>query len=193
MGNAMAKKVDNHNPVAKLALRRHFLRRYHSNGEIRVLDCCQGSARLWTQLRTEFPIATYWGVDLKRKAGRLQIDSQRILNQPGWRENVIDIDTYGSPWKHWFALLQHCDHDATVFLTVGHVALGGVDKTLLTALGLGALEVPAGIAVKLVTLGSAYCIGKCSESGFGVAEVAEVENPSGSARYIGVRLVKNVP
>ena len=182
-------KTDNHNPGAKLALRRYFLRRYHGTGDIRVLDCCQGSARIWSRLRTEFTLASYWGVDVKPLRGRLSLESQRILGQPGWRENVVDVDTYGSPWKHWFAILTNCDHDVTVFLTIGQWQIGA-DKLILRALDLGDLKIPPGIAVKLHDSGTDGCIASVSQFGFKISEAAEADNPHGNARYIGVRLVK---
>lgn len=110
-------KTDNHNPAAKLALRRYFLRKYHAGERFSVLDCCQGSGLLWGELRREFSDCDYWGVDLKPKSGRLKIDSVRILAQPGWTQNVIDIDTYGSPFKHWAAMLPNVTRPLTVFLT----------------------------------------------------------------------------
>ncbi|MEN3369967.1 MAG: hypothetical protein V7609_2110 [Verrucomicrobiota bacterium] len=117
----MSKKTDNHNPDAKLTLRRHFLNRYHvpivayGDTSIRVLDCCQASGRLWGVLRREFAGVEYWGVDVRPKKGRLKIDSVRILDQPGVTQNVIDIDTYGSPFKHWMALLRECAGTASPF------------------------------------------------------------------------------
>jgi ubiquinone/menaquinone biosynthesis C-methylase UbiE len=61
-------KTDNHSPRVKLDLRRYFLKRYHAAGEpIRVMDCCQGSGVLWGQLRKEFDVAGYWGLDIKPK------------------------------------------------------------------------------------------------------------------------------
>jgi hypothetical protein len=92
-----SKKTDNHNPKAKLLLRRHFLDKYHADGNADVLDCCQAGGLLWKEIRKTHQIARYWGVDLKPKKGRLKIDSVRILQQSGWPQNVIDIDTYGEP------------------------------------------------------------------------------------------------
>lgn len=92
-------KTDNKDPSAKLELRRYFLRKYHAGEPIHVLDCCQATGFLWRTLRQEFPIASYWGLDLKPKKGRLQIDSTRVLEQNGWKQNVVDVDTYGSPWE----------------------------------------------------------------------------------------------
>lgn len=149
----MATKTDNHNPAAKLALRRHFLRKYHAVGEIRVIDCCQGSAKLWTQLRKEFEIKSYWGVDVKPKAGRL----------------------------------RNCRHDVTVFLTIGQWQMG-VDRTILSSLGVSSLKIPPGIAVKLVGIGLSYCVAACYDFGYIPVEVSEVDNSTGSARYLGVRL-----
>jgi len=116
-------KTDNHDPRAKLALRRYFLDKYHSDGSAQVLDCCQGGGLLWKELRKTHPVAAYWGLDLKPKKGRLKLDSVRVLAQPGWPHNVVDIDTYGSPWKHWEAMLPNVVRPLTVFLTIGQ-ALG---------------------------------------------------------------------
>lgn len=103
----MSIKTDNKDPAAKLELRRHFLRTYHARGPVHVLDCCQATGFLWRTLRAEFAVTSYWGLDLKPKKGRLQLDSVRVLQQRGWNQNVVDVDTYGSPWKHWAALLPN--------------------------------------------------------------------------------------
>lgn len=207
----MSKKTDNHNPDAKLALRRHFLRRYHhpkrvdlghgEHGEwrgealideIKVLDCCQASGRLWGVLRHEFDINSYWGVDLNPKKGRLKIDSVRILDQPGVTQNVIDIDTYGSPFKHWFALLRNIEHSVTVFLTIGLVKIGGgnADSALLDALGLkfDRLKIPNTIGARIAETSVATAIAHARRFGFDISECREAPNAGGNARYIGVRL-----
>jgi hypothetical protein len=182
-------KADNPPSPAKLALRRHFLKRYHADTPIHVFDCCQGSARIWTTLQSEFTLASYWGVDVKAKAGRIQIDSRKILDQPGLNANVIDIDTYGSPWKHWLALLRNCAHSVTVFLTAGERANLGCDKTILFAMGLGSIEVPKGIGSKLLKLSLPFCIGLADNYGFEITETVEAEQ-SGAGRCLGVRLKK---
>src|SRR5436190_13053268 len=152
-----SKKTDNHNLPAKLELRRYFLRKYHCIQENRpdVLDCCQATGRIWRTL-FEFPLAGYWGVDLKPKKGRLSIDSVKILDQPGWTQNVVDVDTYGSPWKHWFALLRNCKHPVTVFLTIGMVKVGGgnYDRTLLASAGITfeRLEIPNSLGARVSDL-----------------------------------------
>jgi hypothetical protein len=120
------KKTDNANLPAKLDLRRYFLRKYHADGTGRVMDCCAGSGRLWGTLRNEFVIASYWALDLKTKRGRLKVDSSRILAQRGWTENIIDIDTYGSPWTHWENMLPNITAPTTAFLTIGQLTTGTV-------------------------------------------------------------------
>jgi hypothetical protein len=195
----MSRKTDNHNPNAKLALRRHFLNRYHlpattikGQRDIRVLDCCQASGRLWGVLRREFAGVEYWGVDVRPKKGRLKIDSVRILDQPGVTQNVIDIDTYGSPFKHWFALLRNVRHSVTVFLTIGLVKIGGgnADSALLEALGLRfrTLKIPNTIGARIAETSVAACIARARDFGFEIAECREAPNAGGNARYIGVRL-----
>jgi hypothetical protein len=188
--------TDNSNLAAKLALRRHFLRAYHADGKARVFDCCQAKGVLWSKLRREFKLASYWGVDLKAKKGRLKIDSARVLNQPGWADDVIDVDVYGAPWVHWDAILRFGRGPLTVFLTIGqHRAAMGVRSPLsslaLAALGLGPLAkvMPKSLHARLDGLSVDYCLGLAAERGFAIVEVREaVSAVPGNARYIGVRL-----
>lgn len=182
------KKTDNHDPTAKLDLRRYFLRKYHARTPIHVLDCCQGSGLLWAQLRKEFPVESYWGLDLKPKAGRLQVDSARVLAQPGWSQNVIDVDTYGSPWAHWEALLPQLRGPTTVFLTIGQVMMG-VDSRLFKALGMGKMRPPQSIGLKLSGIAVSYLLAKGCDYGIIAVEAAEAAS-GGSARYIGIHLKK---
>lgn len=184
-------KTDNANPAAKHALRRHFLRKYHTaENPIRVLDCCQGSGKIWRKLANEFPIRS-WGLDVKPRPGRLKIDSARVLAAGGYAETVIDIDTYGSPWKHWAALLDTCDHPVTVFLTIGLVKIGGgnFDHSLLPVLGLNfqRLDLPNSLGAKLSDLALAASLAPHA-SPFKIVDALESPNPGGSARYIGLRL-----
>ena len=185
------KKTDNHNPAAKLALRRHFLRKYHADEPIHVLDCFQAQGRLWSKLQQEFKVDSYWGVDIVPKKGRLAIDSARILDQPGWTQNVIDLDAYGSPWKHWLALLRHGGHDLTVFLTIGMVKIGGgnIDGALYPLLGLefDRLQLPNSLAAKLHGLSINTALAQALRR-FKVIEALEAKNSGGNCRYLGVRL-----
>lgn len=184
----MAKKTDNHNPAAKLTLRRYFLEKYHADGSAEVFDCCQGGGVMWTELRKTHAVRSYWGVDVKEKKGRLKIDSIRVLQQ-GLAQTVIDIDTYGSPWKHWFALLSKLNGPKTVFLTIGSTMFkGATDGAVLAALGcvFTRLKLPKTFYGRLDEIGVNYALAR----GCGVATIVEaVESVStGNARYIGVRL-----
>lgn len=182
----MADKCDNSNLAAKLDLRRCLLRRYHGTDSIRVFDCCQGSGVIWETLRTEFEVKSYWGVDVKPKAGRLRVRSERILSQPGWTENVIDIDTYGSPWKHWESMLPNVRNPVTVFMTIGQWQMG-TDAIILKRLGLDRLAVPPGIACKLHDLALDYCLTRCLD--YVLLYTSAVEAVcEGHARYLGLRL-----
>ncbi len=181
-----ARKTDNADPAAKLELRRHFLRKYHADRPPDVLDCCQGDGFLWRQLRQEFPVSTYWGVDIKARKGRLKLDSVRILSQPGWPQNVIDVDTYGSPWKHFEALIPRISRPTTVFLTIDQWQMG-TDGAILRALGLGGLTVPPGIAVKLHDLALSYLLTRGCDSNIIIIDAVEAVS-IGTARYIGLRI-----
>jgi hypothetical protein len=185
----MAGKVDNHNLEAKLALRRHFLRKYHADQPIHVLDCCQGGGLLWRELRKEFETASYWGLDLKPKKGRLKLDSVRVLQQPGWPQNVIDIDTYGSPWKHWQAMLPNIQQPVTAFLTRGSHTTEPLDEFERRAIGL-VFSRPIARAfypkIQMADFAIRACITRLI-GGIMLVEAAEAVS-GGNARYIGVRL-----
>lgn len=182
-------KTDNHDPTAKLELRRHFLRKYHDDGTAQVLDCCQGDGLLWKRLRNEFPIASYWGLDLKPKKGRLKLDSARVVAQAGLPQDVIDIDTYGAPWKHWLAMLPNIQRPTTVFLTIGQVVMGGasLQKVVREALGLKELKVPNAIAAKLNDFGVSALLTSGYDHGLIILEAVEAVS-NGHARYIGIRI-----
>jgi hypothetical protein len=193
--------------ITKVALRRYFLETYHKDEPIRVFDCCQGEGAIWGKLRTEFPVAEYWGVDNakeKLRAGRLVIDSKRILAQ-GVRQNVIDVDTYGSPWKHWLALLAARNDSATltVFLTFGRGTFGsGWDDAMVDSLGLRfkRLTLPDGLIAKVCSVsGIQHCLGRAGEFGYKIVDCREaiphrdfkVEvGHARKARYFGVRIAK---
>lgn len=184
----MAKKTDNHNPAVKLRLRQYFLEKYHADGSAKVFDCCQGGGLMWTTLRRTHPVASYWGVDLKPQKGRLQIDSTRILCQPDLPANIIDIDTYGSPWKHWLAILPNITHDTTVFLTIGSTKVrGATDSAVLAVLGCTFKQsLPVTFYGKLDAIGVNYALARGSDF---VKIIESVESVStGNARYFGLRL-----
>ena len=191
-------KTDNHNPSAKLMLRRHFLAKYHGDKPPRVLDCFQGSGLLWLKLSREFALGSYWGVDLKPKKGRLKIDSSRILEQHGWEADVVDLDAYGSPWTHWRHLVRTFSGEAvTVFLTIGMVKVGGgnFDRSVLDLTGckFRELKLPKGLGVRLSDNAVAFALADAEANGLEPIEVQEAF-PQSHARYIGVHLRrKNAP
>lgn len=186
-------KTDHHDRAAKLRLRRSFLDRYHVGGApFSVLDCCEGDGVLWDKLEKSYPCRR-WGVDLKPKRGRMAIDSRLIL---GWdlAYDVVDIDTYGSPWGHWIELIAHAIRPMTVFLTdgIGKNLQGPIDPGTAVREGLGltfpTLEAPAILVMKLCPLIPARMIALAGFHGLDVVEAAEMPNPKGKARYYGVRI-----
>jgi hypothetical protein len=188
-------KTDNHNLSAKLELRRHFLCKYHSVGGIRVMDCCQGDGVIWSELRHEFKLASYWGLDVKPKKGRLKLDSVRVLQQPGWPQNVIDIDTYGSPWGHWEAMLPNIHQPTTVFLTIAQLgAAGGFVNCAsqpIAAIGISKRIrdfCPSTILSRLQRLAMPYCLDQHRNHGLEIVEAVEAVT-TGNARYVGIHLI----
>lgn len=186
-------KTDNHAPGAKLDLRRYFLETYHRSAPPRVIDCCAGGGVLWRQLRKEFAVANYWPLDVKPKKGRLKIDSVRVLAQPGWRADIVDVDTYGVPWKHWAEIIRHGPTPLTVFLTIGSLNVAGgsvLSHQEADALGLSfeRLKVPASFTSKLLRqLAAPYCLAECEVHGKRIVEATEAES-DGNARYLAIRL-----
>jgi hypothetical protein len=199
------KQTDNARLNSKLELRRHFLRRYHARERpITVLECCQGRGVLWSHLAREFPVRL-WGLDLKPRRGRLKVDSTRILAAGGYSETVIDIDTYGYPWKHWSALLQTLDHPATIFLTVGSSKLGCSEQTVHDVLGLsrlrpargepirfpcgtGGAPVPISLIPRIYDSALAAFFHQPSRAGLAPIEIQEALPAGQNARYFGLRL-----
>lgn len=185
-------RVENASPESKLQLRRHFLRKYHSDRPTfpRVLDCCQADAVLWSQLRQEFNVH-YWGVDRVAKRGRLAIDSVRLLASPSLAYDVIDVDTYGSPWQHWKTMLPNIRKPTTVFLTLGRAGgLTSVDGAVLEALGLSRMRcpIPQALRWKLDGLAVGACLAQAHAWGLKISEAVEVVPPSRNARYFGLHL-----
>ena len=184
-------KTDNHNLPAKLKLRRYFLQRYHAGTRPQVLDCCQGGGRIWTSLARDFEVDC-WGLDLKPKKGRLRLDSIRVLAQSGWTQDVIDIDTYGSPWKHWRAMLPNVKKPTTVFLTYGTAGPNQVHlgREELDAIGITfdrVRKMSGAITHRLLPLAIPYCLSAASRHGLRIVEAQEAIS-DGNARYFGLRL-----
>jgi hypothetical protein len=193
------KEQDNSNLIVKLELRRYFLRLYHGqNDPPDVFDACQGDGVLWRTLRREFDLAGYWGVDEKHKRGRLKLNSADVLANSGWEQNVIDIDTYGSPWEHWFNMLPHVHKPITAFLTIGVGGrwrrLGPQERDVLGLEGLKYMKVMAGtVTHPLLLKATSYCLGKAMEYPLNIVECSEAVagNSPGAThgtRYVGVRL-----
>lgn len=183
--------TDNANLASKLALRRSFLRQLPAVRP-RVFDACQGSGVIWQELRKEFDVR-YWGVDVKQKRGRIKIDSARVLETSGWTFDVVDIDTYGQPWRHWAAVLRHGTGTVTVFLTIGEAS--GLKAPLsndgLLAMGLSKLAdvMPYGLKHQLTESAVDSLLAMSYANGWTLERIAE-STPGPMARYLGVRMTR---
>ena len=187
----MKVKIDNGNLEAKLELRRYFLRKLvESKTPINVMDCCAGNGAMWAKLRAEFPVASYLGCDKKNVRGKLKVDSARILRLPGWTQNVIDIDTYGSPFGHFQQLIHNCRHDVIIFLTKGASAMPRFCRADTELLGLGGLCLPRSLQVNLVAHILPHALAAARRRGFKIGEAWEAF-PQSNARYLGLELIFN--
>jgi hypothetical protein len=190
VGMGGAGREDNASPEGKLHLRRYFLKKYHAATKPVVLDCCQAGGVLWSALRDEFEVK-YLGVDRVGKKGRLAIDSARLLMLPGLPYDVIDVDTYGSPWQHWKNLLPNLAQPTTVFLTLGKAGgLTSVDSAVIQSLGLQRMKraIPQALRWKLDQLAVDSCLSLAYHYGIKINEALECIPPSTNARYFGLRL-----
>src|SRR5688500_1633113 len=105
-------------------------------------------------------------------------------------EDVIDVDTYGSPWRHWAALLPNVSRPTTVFLTIGATMFrGSVDAFALEAMGLRfkRLHLPESMCGKLSDLSLPYCLHLARRFGVEISDAIEAVS-DGNARYIGCRI-----
>lgn len=186
-----SKLTDNKNPKAKLELRRYFLRKYHASKPPDVFDACQATGKLWDTLRREFQVGQYWGCDRDpKRRNSVRVDSARVLAMPGWKFDVIDIDTYGSPWEHWLAALPNIKRPTTVFLTRGQFGMGRVPDVAREALGLRFnVELPGALCLKLYDEATAILVGRAAAHELDIVEAVEVDrgNQSGT-RYFGIHL-----
>jgi len=181
-------KTDNANLKQKLDLRRKFLREFV--GVPTVFDACQGDGTIWKILRDEFKIGKYWGVDKKYKAGRLKIDSKRVLETKPVAD-IYDFDTYGSPFEHYELLLKFLSKPAIVFLTLGNQNQVSMQPN---ATGASIMNFPHGTPdilagkVSRIFSASAWLTEGCA-SGIMPMKIVEVSPPSAiCARYFAVRL-----
>lgn len=183
----MSKKKDNHNSAAKLKLRRHFLRTFHLTTPPDVLDCFAGFSVMWGQLREEFTIAHYTGIELRKIPGRLRMDSLEYISRPDWQHDVIDLDAYGSPWKHLLAALPRIQRPTSIFLTIGNAGLGGLDRQLIAAAGIP-FDVPKGLHKGLTPYLTSIGLALPLRFGLSIESCLEALNPGGTCRYIGLHL-----
>lgn len=187
-------KTDNYYLEPKLLLRRYFLRKYFAGKDsIRVMDCCAGDRVIWRNLTAEFSNVEYVGFDVKcGKPKTFKIDSSRILEKPSFYD-VVDIDTYGEPWAHYFNLLKNNKtKDLIVFFTIGLVRMsGGACSNLSKQYIFGNLssKIPNTIAAPYIYKNAQILIEKAIDFQYVIEEMQEAF-PQNNARYIGAKLIK---
>jgi hypothetical protein len=179
-------KTDNHNLRAKLELRRTMLRDFPRAKSLSVCDCFSGETEaIWTQLRREFNVGEYLALDVKAKPNRLKLDSLRYLQNQIWQHDVIDLDAYGSPWRHWFEVLRR-EQSCLVFLTIGNTMFRNQQSEALAALGI-TFKIPIGLHAALAGIITEHVLAAALKK-FTITRSLEALNSGGNARYIGVRL-----
>lgn len=129
----------------------------------------------------------------KKKKGRLKVNSERVLAEAGWDFDVIDVDTYGQPWRHWEGIIKNGSRDVTVFLTIGMVAVGGggnIQKETRDAIFPkfeSMPKPPPGLFVKFsghIIIAMLY---RAKEYGWRIVE-ATITEETRNVKYVGIRL-----
>jgi len=191
------KKTDNHNLRAKLELRRYFLSAAKFSKPISVCDCFSGSEVIWGTLAKEFEVGNYLALDVKAKRGRLKLDSIRYLENQEWTHDVVDLDAYGSPWRHLFEVCKRMagpngPGKCLVFLTIGNTIWKQQQAEALAQVGIP-FDLPPAIEGQLADLILDSCLAAPLDFGLSIEEAAEALNPGGSARYIGIQICQKKP
>lgn len=176
---------DNKGLAEKIALRMHFLQRYHE-ADAKVFDCCQGAGLVWKNIRLEVAVKSYWGVDLKPRKGKLTLNSIGVLSRK-LSDNVIDIDTYGEPWEHWLTMLRNVNQPTTVFLTWTSLCEMGMSNRVKQFVFGGQLQMPPSLYGKLWDYANAYLLTAPERHGLEIVECMESVNKTQS-RYIGIHI-----
>lgn len=195
MGQTVSKKTDNHNIRAKLELRRHLLSLANYGRPISVCDCFSGGEVIWGTLAKEFAVGDYLALDVKEKRGRLKLDSLRYLQNQAWSHDVVDLDAYGSPWRHLLEVIKRMTdpesntRNALVFLTIGQTMFKRQQREALEIMGI-TFDVPGAISGQLGDMAFDYCLAAPLRAGLSIEHAIEALNPGGSARYVGMKISK---
>ena len=180
-----SRKTDNKYLAEKVALRTYFLRKYHQDNA-KVFDCCQGAGLIWKTIRKEFKVASYWGVDLKARPGRVAMNSVDVLNRK-LTDNVIDVDTYGEPWQHWLTMLPNIVQPTTVYLTWTSLCSINMSSIVKRHVFGGELRMPSSLFGKLWDYANATLLTAPEQHGLEIVECMETVNKTPS-RYIGIHV-----
>lgn len=179
------RSTDNKAMAEKLAIRLHFLRKYHS-GNAKVFDCCQGACLIWSTIRKDIDVKSYWGVDLKVRKGRVSMNSVEVLRRK-LTDNVIDVDTYGEPWEHWLTMLPNISQPTSIFLTWTSLCSLGMSNIVKQFVFGGQLQMPPSLYGKLWDYANASLLTAPERHGLEIVECMESVNKTPS-RYIGIHV-----
>lgn len=177
--------TDNKCMAEKIAVRLHFLRKYHV-GNAKVFDACQGAGLIWKNIRQEFDVKSYWGVDLKAQKGRVAMDSVDVLRRK-IVDNVIDVDTYGEPWQHWLTMLPNISQPTTIYLTWPSLCSINMSSIVKQFVFGGQLQMPPSLFGKLWDHANACLLTAPERHGLEIVECMESVNKTPS-RYIGIHV-----
>ncbi len=203
------RRTDNSNLAGKLALREHFLQKYHScetslsekssmeAHRTLVLDAGHGQGVLWRELCKKYPCRVI-GLDVKPIKGTLKMSNLVYMRHSVWSYEIIDLEAYGEPWQAWEYVLQKSPKLAiTVFMTPCWVGIGGGALSHLWKSWCGIpLATPNWLAWRAGDYMRQVALSRCLAK-WHVVEAKQVmeKNIIGSSPrrwYVGLRLVRGM-
>lgn len=122
----MKKQTENSNLPLKLLIRKKIINEAKFD-QLHIIDCCTAKEMIWENLKKHYDISSYLPFDIKPQLpGTIKMDSKEALRQMSLSDyNVIDIDTFGEPWEHFYEIINKINQKTAVFLTYGRVKVGG--------------------------------------------------------------------
>jgi len=113
-------KVDNAFLCTKVNLRRNVIKKHFNKSSFNILNCCAAKNKVWRSL-DEFYNTSIIHLDLNPQFdGVIKCDANDyVQNNDLSKFDIIDIDTYGSPWDIFFNSIKSCTGTTVFFLTWG--------------------------------------------------------------------------
>lgn len=178
-------RTDNRDLRLKLAIRRWTIAAAGLGPDLRVLDLCAGEGHIWQVLRKEYRLSSYTPCDRNpRMPGTIKGDAERLVESFDLSLfDVIDVDTWGSPWEIWLRLSGRVRQRTAILLTHGTRGVAGSGPAMslieLDALGIPrSWPIPKKVALNRIAAGALLAKGVRA---LNVLRIAKAETQQGGS------------